>query len=566
MKKINVLKLLLGLSIITFTVSCSQLSGGNTGTDYNEVDLRNYNSEGDVYRSASGNNDNYIFSSEVANDYYNFYRKGYEYFGGADCPDWVLNSVTIEDCEDGIKIVYHRPQGIPDFSDKPMAWFSVDYIDGNGNLSTSTTIPYDQMNDCYDASGNWELKIRDSFSVLFPLVLPGKEIHISVHYGYGSQTATENDIDDIKPSDTGNNDNEFAIVFKVFTAHGKACIKDLPKNFTTSNELGQKSVNHVKIKNETEGLIFSTSGVIPPEGKNLRRAYHIIEASSNDKYFGDNWNDVGWVDEAVENPKNSDKINLLKFKVAKDNNNGLSHSKNLPYIFCQFNYSYELEEYPGIIFRTPILTTSIIESDKLHSFKTNEEFMDFLIKFGYMNKITESQYEFSLSYAHLVAQYLNPEKDYTFVITDELPNVWDKNWKAFKSFTGKISFDFSKTKLKEIPGWSLFSKPEGDPDCFMNIVSVILPETLEEIGDTVLSGTSINSLIIPANSFRVGANVVPEGATVEFADSNNWYWCWEGEDGAPWTEKDYTSPKWNPADFDSDPYTNDWRRYAKISE
>lgn len=775
MKKANVLKILCGVSILAVFVSC-QPTSGNPNEKRTAVDLRNYDAEGNVYRSASEGQ--IEFFSEITNDYANFYRddslgEGHNYFWNEDCPDWVLKSVTIEDCDDGIRVIYHRPKGIENFSDKPIGWFSVTYIDGNGNNSTSTSISYDKMNDCYDAAGNWDLKIRDTFYVDYPLVLPGNETYINVQYGYNRGSGTKKDFDALEQEQNGNSDNQFFLSFKVIPAHGKACIKDLPAKFVSLGELGAGSANYVKLSNTSDGLILSGKDIIPPEGKNIRRSYSVVEADSNDKYFGNNFNNVGWVDEAVENPEKDFDVNLIKFKVDNENNCGLSNSMNKPYIFCETQYSYELDEYPGLIFHTPLLKTPIIKSDKLYRFKSNKEAIDFLVSYGYMKevnsttyelsaktfnsaidyfrprtnkasetdadytfiitdenpdlnllgkpdiqvnyildlsktkikkikeygfgsaniknvtgvilpntlevigmqaldgtsisnlvipssvkaigacvtpwntvdgitvdltfedsdnwyfaradegffrdgnyydcnwekadfktysykqhqnindiwvryykmndkeyeeyftysaekyikKVSESTYEFSIEKADIASKYLDSTKDYTFVITDENPSVWSGQWKAFKSFTGKISFDLSKTKLKEISSWGLFNKfADSAVDNYSNIVSVILPETVEEIGDSTFSATSITTLLIPAKTTRVGGCIVPDGATVEFADKTNWYRCVENDDEKPWNNKDYTSSLWTAADLDKDPYPNDWHRYAKIEK
>ncbi|MCQ2596757.1 MAG: leucine-rich repeat domain-containing protein [Treponema sp.] len=555
MKKTNVLQILLGLSLISVFVSCQQ--PGSTPENQKKpvetissVDLRNYDAKGNIFRAAD--NSEYEFFSKITDKYANFYRYDspsgeHIYFEGTECPEWVLKSVTIEDYEDGIRVVYHRPKNIAGFSDRLLGSFNVTYIDGNGNNSTSTSATYEQMNDCWEGEV-WNPRTRDTFSVDYPLVLPGKETYINVQYGYASDK----------------NDNQFFLSFKVIPAHGKACVKDLPEKFISLGELGAGSADFVKLTDNSDGLILSVKNVIPPEGKNLRRSYSVIEADSNEKYFGDNWNSVGWVDEAVENRETSFEIDLLKFKIDNEENMGLSKSKNKPYIFCETQYSYELDEYPGVIFKTPLLKTSIIKSEKLYQFKSNEEEIDYLTSYGYMKELNPSTYELQLKIFNTVSKILDSDKDYTFVITDERPNVFAGQWKAFKNFTGKITMDLSKTKYKEIPSWGLFRKIDEDPDCFKNIVSVILPDDIEEIGDCVFNGTSITSFCLPETITRVGACIVPADASVEFADKDNWYWCWESDDDKAWTDKIYNSPKWELADLDAEPYTSDWKRYAKI--
>lgn len=345
---IKFLKKLTVASLVVLTLfSCNQegLDNDENTTDVDIADLRNYNSNGEVYtgnsRSASRKSDEEpIFSAKLSDERWSFYRVDRTYIGGDQLPQWVKDTITIEDWENGIRVVYHRPEDQPNItiSDKEMAWFGINYIDGNGNTSTRTKGDWSKMN-VNKSSEGWHPAVVETFTLDFPLLNPGQKAIIEVAYGYSGE-------------------NQFNLYFEIMPIHGKGCIKDLKKNFTTLGEHPYpESVKHAILKDSEEGLILNIKNVKPPKGKNLRQAYNLFKQNENSKYYDTDWKQIGYVEESVEDPTKKFSVDLSRFSEFKDSN-------HLKYLFCEFSYVYELEEFPGLTFETPIFKTEIIETKK----------------------------------------------------------------------------------------------------------------------------------------------------------------------------------------------------------
>lgn len=343
---IKLIKKLTVASLLVLTLfSCSQ--GNLDGIDQssgNIADLRNYNSNGEVYtgnsRSAARKPDvTPTFSAKLTNERWSFYRIDRTYIGGDQLPEWVKDTITVEDWENGIRVVYHRPEDQPNFavSTMTMDWFGINYIDGNENTSTRTTADWIKMNGS-KTSDRWDPAVKETFTLDFPLLNPGQKAVIEVHYGYSV-------------------DSEFALFYEIMPIHGKGCIKDLKKNFTDGTPLHPESVKHAILNDTEDGLILNIKNVEPPKGKNLRQAYNLFKQNGNSKYFDTDWKQIGYVSESVEDPAKKFTVNLSEFSEFKD-------PDDLKYLYCQFSYIYELEEFPDLTFETPVIVTEIIECDK----------------------------------------------------------------------------------------------------------------------------------------------------------------------------------------------------------
>lgn len=479
------------------------------------IDLRNKTDKGISYRSPGNGPYTFNYILDRSNVEYN--KKT-----GSDVPEWAIKTISVEDCEEGVKFIFHRP----DPKDCPLSyitWFNIYYIDENGNQLINIS-PKDAVRNINDSDENGTIIAKETFEVLFPLVLPGRKVSLWVEYSY----------------DDKENTRDIFLPFIINTAHGKAMPDDFPKYFDCSS--------YVDIK---QGKYLFVHNIIPPQGKNLRRIIRMVEYTDDGKvnqFFCDNFP----ISDGIE--KNT-KIDLTELTLP---------GKSYPRVSVEFTYGYDLDEFPELIFASKSFMTEI-KTGTVFSLSKQE-----YLEAGYykeIKKISDTEYKASVKSFGDLLKFLNEyptAEHYKLTVTDKKPDLtsffqricWDD-----VKFAYTYSLDLTETEVTEIPKWQLYdAKP---------ISEVLLPETLVVIGDGAFEKTSITNLTVPAGVKWMGQAVIPyekvsEGefsykGTITFADSTNWYRTWIKE---KWNNRDSSTSS------DCKPYTEGslfevWDSYFK---
>lgn len=556
MKKILQITMFLASILLCFSCKTAVDDGKNdddsgSGKKETLLDLRNKTADGKSYRSIDGN---YTFSYEYIEKTDNKDIFSYYYGPGSDWEndfiplEWVKNTITLADCEDGVKITFHTP----DEKDCPVSnvdWLNVVYVDGNGNGSTTVTLP----NNLKDAFNQGTDK---TFDIVFPLVLPGETVTLYVNYGY----VTKDYYNDWNPDKS----RVIRLCYKVNTAHGKAKPDDLPKDFDVSK--------YVTIKED--GKTFEAKGIIPPEGKEVKKAIQLWEC--NDK--GES-NQLFWPALETSEGRTFEKdgtddfsIDLTAIDVKKIE---AAPGKNYPYIYVQFYYEYRLEEYPNLVFRSPVCQTYVVDNTQFRGTQ-----IDYLIKYSSVVKVSDTEYKAtSADFRDLLKALVGHGTNFKLTVTDKtLPKNFFSSlcWDDIKiDYT--YTLDLSETEIEVIPGWntgeSLYG---GENSNAPKITSVILPNTITKLDDGAFSGTSIESINVPASCKWIGIGLLPESSytncwtkkiIIPEADYSNWK-ALDGGDDKDGT-REISVEKWNNRvtegtyNLDSEGFYQ-WRRYFKV--
>lgn len=328
------------------------------------VDYRNKTEDGTVIsrsvsaRDTAGTEFEYSFIHEDHNlDLYSFYKvvirdggslyveddfkaeaAGYGEESKAKVEAFASN-VVITNHPDGFQLEFTTPEGFDDIN----LW-SLQYIDGTGNKSTGV------LKDGAIENGK--------LTVVYPLVKPGKEAKFWVQLaGVADEYARK---------------WEAQLYYSVTPVNGLGCVDDVQKDYDPTD--------YAEI---VDGSILRISKVIPPMAKNLQRSVLLFEQDTNNEPYGEgsNVNGIGGIqfENATEEEVKACEageaiefdIDLKKYMESSDSYGwciDLELSKNKPYIWVFFSWSYTLEDFPGYTFGTPQIQTKVVPNTE---FKTN---------------------------------------------------------------------------------------------------------------------------------------------------------------------------------------------------
>ncbi len=307
-------KLLLLVTALTVfaLISCSQTSGDSdsdsaSDPDVTEVDLRNKNSSGTSVSRTAANNNESIGEYVKTDDDYNY--------GPLTDAD-LENLISFEDDEKGFKINYTTPASLREY--KLMT--RIIYIDNSKHWSTRQNIEMYAINE----NGH----VKDSYSWVYPLVLPGNTYNFAIQFQYSK--------------DGDPNPPDFQLFYRVTPKHGIGIIDDLPEDYNSADYT------------DFEDGVFSLHDVIPVESEvKLQKSIGLFGTKSSDKYWtGDfKWID-GYDEDITDDPDSATIMDMSERGTVTD----------YPYVYCQFMYKYCLEGFDGCNFQTPEFVSEIIKN------------------------------------------------------------------------------------------------------------------------------------------------------------------------------------------------------------
>lgn len=303
---------LLVISLLFVVTSCANGNSDDSkqkdwqetnSTNTRIVDLRNKDSSGNVVSRSVVNP-----SSPIGT----FLEKGGAQSYGGLTDEQLANIISFEDDDNGFKINYTTPESFKTYTLSTR----IIYIDGNGKWSTRQNINDNEINE----NG----KVKDSYSWVYPLVLPGKTYKFAIQFQYRGS----------------GNPPDFQLIYEVTPLHGKGIIDDLPSNWESSDYT------------EFKDAVFSLKNVIPVESSSgVRKSYGLYGTNSATEY----WVDFKWVgggEEQITNDSDAKTINM------KNRN----YHTNYPYVYCQFFYRYDIEGFDFCNFEAPEFVSKIIRN------------------------------------------------------------------------------------------------------------------------------------------------------------------------------------------------------------
>ncbi len=327
--------LLVTIALTAFVLfSCNQAassddtkktSGGTekpAGSSTNEVDLRNKDKSGtSVKRSAAADADDdapigvYVKKDPTCK------------FGPLTDED-LEKLISFEDDEKGFKINYTTPEALKDY----VLLTRIIYIDKNGNWSTRQNIDRYAINEIVNSKAH----VKDSYSWVYPLVLPGNTYSFAIQFQYYTPTVYSKDAFGLVSAGP-----DFQLFYSVTPKHGIGIIDDLPEDYNSPDFT------------VFEDGVFSLKNVIPVESESsVIKSIGLYGTNLSDKY----WTDFQWIDgydeEITDEPDSAITIDMTKRgKVTA-----------YPYVYCQFMYKYYLKDYDDCDFQTPEFCSEIIEN------------------------------------------------------------------------------------------------------------------------------------------------------------------------------------------------------------
>ncbi|MCQ2592251.1 MAG: hypothetical protein MJ188_05660 [Treponema sp.] len=325
------------------------------------VDLRNYKSDGTILARESITEFSYKIIDNVENFDGGAEGTGVSRFQKTENGQWkqlfpgdaefkaLASMVSFEDHEDGFKFVFKKSEDYGNIS-----WVGLQYVDENGNRSTAIDIE------------DWDaLTSQGDFEIVYPLVNPNTSNIFWVMF------------------DDGNPNHYSAYLFyEVNTIHGKGCVKPMQWDY--------QETDYTEI---LDGHILHITKMIPPKAYNITRSFQLIEQKNGSKAYGEYKNDDGSYDVVTklggcfnekiteEEQTAADNGTALDLKIdladyLEENyekywgNIDLSKSEGKPYIFTEFNYKYQLEDYDGYYFSTPAVKPVPVSSEYFQNLKS----------------------------------------------------------------------------------------------------------------------------------------------------------------------------------------------------
>lgn len=443
-----------------------------------------------------------------------------------EVPQWVINTITLEDCEDGVKFVFHKPSETDCPDSYRMVWIDAHHIDSNMNENVGVS-PKESV---IEAFNNGE---TETLEFSFPFVLPGKTVSLCIQYGYATPNYAEY--------------KEVRLYYTVNTAHGKAMVDELPENFDDSDYVTIKDGRYLEIQNITL-----------PKGKNYRSIIQVFEYDPN---VTTDPNQIGYKESPDHTPETNDKYDLIDF---------CEIEKRYPYIYAILHYEFELDEYPNIYTRCHMYTTQKYEN----VFKGSA----FFVNANKAEKVSDTEYKTSAQWFKALLKALEDEGDlFTITLTDT-PDAGkffgEICWEDMNDVPNYV-LDLSQTELTYIPGWNtgnqIYNGGNGT-----KIVGVILPNTIEKIDDGAFYETSIKSIEIPASVKWIGKTILPNSAYsdewAEIIQSNKSEWYGYDGGGADDDAKAELLRRWNNRVIEgATPLVNEpgglffqWSRYFRV--
>lgn len=322
------------------------------------VDLRNKDADGKSLRAAANAEPEFSYKLLEKSDWASFEENtrvsfctiGGNSFGpGTDEYKKMAAAIKFEDCEDGVKFVFTKPEGYDNVTS-----IVFQYMDGNGQRSTC--IDSDDWNSVFNGNGG-------NFELTYPLVLPGKRADFWVMLGNG-------------------NENQLSVNFKytVMPAHGKGIVDDLPKNYDETN--------YVEI--DEDGHTLKLKKIVPPTGVTLMHCIEFDEQTGGSSAWG--YDTVGGEkryytvnklgncyeealpeEQAAALAEDKEGIDLtidLNNYLNKANGFDMTKSKNYDYFFIGYAYIYRMtdEKFASFRFASPQMKSLPVKN----TFKTAE--------------------------------------------------------------------------------------------------------------------------------------------------------------------------------------------------
>jgi len=259
-----------------------------------------------------------------------------------------LKGLTEEECADifvfepddkGIKITYNVPEKIlADLHVHNKAGydiFSITYVDSNGNHLTKQSFTTDTYNAV--PTDGWQ---DESKTWIYPLVAPNETVKLYIQIGVWKadeidQKTTEYIYEAFYDVQSGNG--------------GLGHVDEMEEKWDEESQL------NIAKANATE---YSLKDVIAPEADKVRKRFTLWTNESSKL----NWDTAEWINsEATDIAKGDDaytyditKCGFLKTAVV-----------SAPYVFYQFSYEYILDDYPELLFSTPVITSPNIKNTYL---------------------------------------------------------------------------------------------------------------------------------------------------------------------------------------------------------
>ena len=324
-------KLLLIASVLTAfaLISCSQANNeSGSGDTQKEVDLRNKNDSGkSVKRSAAPDTDDAADTDEDA-PIGKYVKKDPDCRYGSLTDEDLEKLVSFEDDEKGFKINYTTPEALKEYA----LMTRIIYIDNNKNWSTRQNIELAAINKVVGS----DAFVKDSYSWVYPLVLPGKTYTFAIQFQYYKATVSSTGFN------VGEAGPDFQLYYSVTPKHGLGIIDDLPEDYN--------SVEYTEFKDG----VFSLVNVIPVESEvKLQKSIGLYGTTSSTKYW--ETGEFAWVDGYDEDITDSASATILDMTKR-------GKVTDYPYVYCQFLYKYYLEGFDDSNFQTPDFMSQIIKN------------------------------------------------------------------------------------------------------------------------------------------------------------------------------------------------------------
>lgn len=300
--------------IIFLLFMCLMLVGCPSGPKIlSLIDLRNKDLNGNITRS--------VVTSEFSYSYEGLDQSINSSTGPLTEED-VKSLITFSDDPNGFRVTYTDSPKLDNYT---ISYIDIHYIDGNENFSTKQNLTSYCRNEF--------ALTKETFSWVYPLVNPGKTYKFSVRIKW---YCNENTSDNFT----------LQIFYNITPTHGIGMIDDLPRNYDSSD--------YVTLENK----LLTIHDVIPVESTD------VVEKQV--QIFGKKTNSDHWITE-VHHVK-SYRVEITSF----DDNSAITFDfsnenleTELPYLFCQFMYTYTLEGYDYCKFYTPEFLSPIVKSSNL---------------------------------------------------------------------------------------------------------------------------------------------------------------------------------------------------------
>lgn len=240
----------------------------------------------------------------------------------------IAEIITFEDSSAGIKVIFNTPEAMKGSN---LDWFQMDYVEPSGRWSTQLQLDNEIRND-------ENYKVRDKFEFEYPLV------HPDVETNFAFQMLSSNGI-------------KINFYKKVTPKHGKAKVDNLPDDMDNKD-----------LYSEFKDGVMVLKNVVPPEAHKVWKTSFVQGIKSNYKHddieFWENW----WTGDCVQvKPIEKDvdfghKDDFYIGDMPTIDYEGPIDFSNHPYCKVFMRYQYKLKNFDGLVFSTPNIESSALNS------------------------------------------------------------------------------------------------------------------------------------------------------------------------------------------------------------